>query len=88
MPKIHYFLITCPGCGAQYKVRIEKVEERQPVECLTCGEQISLAQFGETLKAIYDYSKVIIDLENQGKLEEDVFVPKGKALRLNNLGEE
>ena len=85
MPRIRFFLIICPHCRTNHKVRIEIVEERQSVECLTCGEFIQLNQYKEILKSIYDYSKVIIDLESYGKVDLDVFIPQKPVQYMSSI---
>ena len=75
MPKIRFIQVLCPHCQAEYRVRLEKVESRQPFECLACGGSVPVAQFGELLKLLHQYSALVIDLENTFTLEGDTALP-------------
>lgn len=76
MPKIRFIQVHCPHCRAEYRVRLEKVESRQPFECLECGDQVPVAQFGELLKLLHQYSAIVIDLESTFTLEGDTAIPR------------
>lgn len=45
MPKIRFIQVSCGHCGASYKVRLEKVAERAPFECLACGASVETAPY-------------------------------------------
>lgn len=85
MPKIRFFLISCPRCNAEYKVRLERVEDRKPFECLACGEIVILQEMGDLLKIVHDYSKAVIDLETHGKVEADTFILPKKVQVLPSI---
>jgi hypothetical protein len=75
MPKIRFIQVPCPHCQAAYRVRLEKIESRQPFECLECGGQVPVEQFGELLKLLHQYSAIAIDLESTFTLEGDTAIP-------------
>lgn len=49
MPRIRFLKLTCGHCGVDYKVRLEKVADRMPFECLACGASIETAQYAGCL---------------------------------------
>jgi uncharacterized Zn finger protein len=75
MPKIRFIQVHCPHCGAEYRVRLEKIETRQPFECLECGGSVPVEQFVEVLKLVRQYSVIVIDLESAFTLEGDTAIP-------------
>lgn len=75
MPKIRFIQVHCPHCQAEYRVRLEKVESRQPFECLECGGSVPVEQFVELLKLLHQYSAIVIDLESAFTLEGDTAMP-------------
>ncbi len=75
MPRIRFILVKCSHCGASYKVRLERIERREPFECLTCGDPVALAQYVPLLEVLYRYSEVVLKVENHGRVDNDVLVP-------------
>lgn len=74
MPKLKYIQVICPHCGDGHKVRIERIDN-QPFECLACGGSVDTRGYVSLVKLLHDYSEVILDLEQRGKVEGEVFVP-------------
>lgn len=75
MPKIRFIQVTCAHCGAAYRVRLEKVESREPFECLACGDSVPVEPFIELLKLLHQYSALVLDLERTFTLEGDTAIP-------------
>lgn len=75
MPKIRYVAITCPRCGAGYKVRLERVEAGAAFECVTCGGDVDVRAHLDVLKLLYEYSAKVIEIEQGYRVEGDTVVP-------------
>ncbi len=75
MPRIRFIQVTCAHCGAVYKVRLERIERREPFECLTCGTPVQVEPFIGMLEAVYRYSEAALKVENHGTVEGEVLVP-------------
>lgn len=76
MPRIRFIQVRCPHCGAAYRVRLEKIESRQPFECLACGDAVPVEQLVPLLKLLYQYSSLILDLEGAFTLDGEMAIPK------------
>jgi transcription elongation factor Elf1 len=63
MPKIRFFLITCPHCGAAYKVKLERIETREPLECYACGDAVDIHAYANLMELVYTYSQAVVKLE-------------------------
>lgn len=87
MPKIHFFLVTCPHCGAKYKIKLERIETRETLECYACGDSIDARPYADMLDLIYAYSQVVVKLEGHGKVDEDVFIPHGQVQIVKRIAE-
>lgn len=85
MPKIRFIQVRCPHCGAEYRVRLEKVESRQSFECLECGGTVPVEQFVPLLKLLHQYSVLMLDLEGAFTLEGETAVPRSGVQHLPSL---
>lgn len=73
MPHIRFIRLTC-GCGAEHKVRLEEVADKASFECVSCGHQVETAPYVDVLDMIYQYSSLILKLEERFSLDGDVAV--------------
>lgn len=62
MPPIKFILIKC-GCGAEYRVRLEKVAAREAFECPTCGKPVEVAPWAAGLVALHELSAKVVAAE-------------------------
>lgn len=85
MPKIRFIQVCCPHCQAEYRVRLEKVECREPFECLACGGLVPVEPFVEALKLLRQYSLLVLDLENAFTLEGETAIPRPAPERSRKL---
>lgn len=76
MPKIKFILVRCPHCGAEYKVRLERIG--QPFECLTCGLNVETAEYLKLVEIGYKYSEVVVKIEQVASVDGDVLIPLEK----------
>jgi|LFRM01.2.fsa_nt_gb ribosomal protein S27E len=79
MPRIRFIRVRCPHCGVEYKVRLDRIEDRQPFECLACGGPVAVEQYVGVLKLLREYSALVVELENAFTLDGDIAVPLPRA---------
>ncbi|MCL5957848.1 MAG: hypothetical protein M1358_00775 [Chloroflexi bacterium] len=85
MPRIRFILVRCSHCGTECKVRLERIERREPFECLTCGDMVEVARYIPILEMLYHYSEIVLKVEDQGRVDGDVLVPSGEVQRASSL---
>ncbi len=62
MPPIKFVLIRC-RCGAEYRVRLEKVAAREAFECLTCGQAVEVAAWASGVAVLHELSAKVVAAE-------------------------
>ena len=77
MPRIRFIKLSC-GCGAEYKVRIERIGEGVPFECVSCGAQVEVTPFADLLEFVHRYTEIVLKLEERVTVEGDTVVPLPK----------
>lgn len=79
MPRIRFLWLRC-GCGAEYKVRVERIGEGEPSECVLCGAQIAVRPFAGVLELLHRYSELVLRLEEDLEIEGDTVTPKKQGV--------
>jgi hypothetical protein len=79
MPRIRFLRVPCPQCGAEYPVRIERLTDGAPFECLACGAQVALGDFAPLLELINRYSEAVLKLEQHAVIDGESASPIHKA---------
>jgi hypothetical protein len=80
MPHIRFIKLAC-GCGAEYKVRIERIGEGTPFECVSCGAQIAVQPFAEVLELLHRYSELVLKIEERLEIDGDTVIPKARGVQ-------
>ncbi len=75
IPRIRFILTHCSRCGAEYRVRLERIGG-EPREYLSCGDPLDTRAYVEVLQAINRYREAIPDLEAAGKIDGETLNPK------------
>lgn len=79
LPRIRFLKISC-ACGAEYKVRMERIGEGEPFECVSCGAQIAVRPFAGVLELLHRYSELVLRLEEDLEIEGDRVTPKKQGV--------
>ena len=78
MPRVRFIGISCPHCGAEYRVRLERIGG-EPFECVSCGDSIDTRAYVDLLKSIHRYSEAVLDLEAVGTLDGETLRPRAQG---------
>lgn len=84
MPRIRFIRLCC-GCGAEYKVRIERIGEGVPFECVSCGAQVEVRRYAGLLEMLHRYSELVLALEERLVLEGDTVTPRPGVERIPSV---
>lgn len=79
MPRIRFLRLRC-DCGAEYKVRMERIGEGEPFECEPCGAQIAVRPFAGVLELLHRYSELVLRIEEDLEIEGDRVTPKKQGV--------
>ncbi|MBI2954240.1 MAG: hypothetical protein HYY30_08000 [Chloroflexi bacterium] len=71
MPRIRFIKVACERRGAEYRVRLEKIADRAPFECLKCGANIETTHYAGILELICQHSAMMVKPEDLFTLEGD-----------------
>ncbi|MBI2954235.1 MAG: hypothetical protein HYY30_07975 [Chloroflexi bacterium] len=74
MPRIRFIRLTC-GCDAEYKLRIERIGEGIPFECVSCGAHVEVQQYADLLERLHRYTELVLKLERMLVIEGDTVSP-------------
>ena len=74
MPRIRFLRLRC-GCGAEYKVRTERIAEGAAFECVSCGAAVEVRPYAGLLELLHRYSELVLRLEQQVSIEGDTVTP-------------
>lgn len=81
MPHIRFIKLAC-GCGAEYKVRIERIGEGTPFECVSCGAQIAVRPYAEVLELLHRYSELVLKIEKHLVIDGDTAAPRRDGVQI------
>ncbi len=86
MPPIKFVLIRC-RCGAEFRVRLEKVAAREAFECPTCGEAVDVAAWAPGVAALHELSAKVVAVEEMFvlDLEAQTAIPREAPVRSRTL---
>ncbi len=77
---IRFLRLRC-GCGVEYKVRIERIAEGAPFECLSCGATVEVRPYSGLLELLHRSSELVLKLEEQVTIDGDTATPLSPVSR-------
>ena len=84
MPRIRFLRLRC-GCGAEYKVRIERIADGTPFECVSCGAPVDVRPYAGLLELLHRYGELVLKPEEQVSIEGDTATPLPPVSRAPSL---
>ncbi len=84
MPRIRFLRLRY-GCGAEYKVRIERIAHGAPFECVSCDAPVDVRPYAGLLELLHRYSELVLRLEEQISIEGDTATPLAPVSRASPL---
>ena len=62
-------------------MRIERIGEGTPFECVSCGAQIAVQPFAEVLELLHRYSELVLKIEERLEIDGDTVIPKARGVQ-------